>query len=193
MKKQIKSKSKKKQRSAMHRSAKKKKRIATILVIAVVTVAFILGTGTRLFSPRTGSIITGLTNSELNQRKPQIVDQDLVIQIEDITENALFFPVVIDGLSMEVLAVRAPDGTIRTAFNTCQVCYASGRGYYVQVGSVLICQNCNMRYPMSQIEREVGGCNPVPIFPANKIQTNETITISLAHMRETKSIFQSWR
>ena len=188
MKRQSKAKLKKKQRAAMHRSAKKKKRIATILVIAVMAVTVALVTGTRLFSPR-----TGLTNSELNQRKPQIVDQDLVIQIEDITGNALFFPMVIDGLSMEVLAVRAPDGTIRTAFNTCQLCYASGLGYYVQVGSVLVCQNCNMQFPMNQIELEVGGCNPVPIFPADKTQTNETITISLEHIRQAKSIFESWR
>ena len=55
-----------------------------------------------------------------NQKKPVIADQDLVIQIAEITENALFFPVDIDGVRMEVLAVKAPDGTIRTAFNTCR-------------------------------------------------------------------------
>jgi len=35
---------------------------------------------------------------------------------------------------MEVLAVKAPDGTIRTAMNTCKICYDSGAGYYVQEG-----------------------------------------------------------
>ena len=39
---------------------------------------------------------------------------------------------------IEVLAVKSSDGTIRTAFNTCQVCYASGRGYYIQQGDGLI-------------------------------------------------------
>ena len=81
----------------------------------------------------------GFAQSVLNQKKPVVSDRDLVIQIAEITENALFFPVVIDGTEMEVLAVKAPDGTIRTAFNTCQVCYASGRGYFVQVGTVLVC------------------------------------------------------
>lgn len=38
--------------------------------------------------------------------------------------------------------------TIRTAFNTCQVCYSSGRGYYVQEGNVLVCQNCGNRFGM---------------------------------------------
>ena len=43
---------------------------------------------------------------------------------------------------MEIVAVKALDGSIRTAFNTCQVCYNSGRGYYQQEGNELVCQNC---------------------------------------------------
>jgi len=132
-------------------------------------------------------------NTALNQRKPLIADMDLVIQITDITENALFYPVDIDGMRMEVLAVKAPDGTVRTAFNTCQVCYSSGRGYFVQEGTVLVCQNCGKRYRMSQVERQAGGCNPVPIFPANKTVGASTITISREYLRQTRSIFASWK
>ncbi|MDR1857913.1 MAG: DUF2318 domain-containing protein [Treponema sp.] len=132
-------------------------------------------------------------NNALNQRKPVTVDKDLVIQIADITENALFYPMDIDGMRMEVLAVRAPDGTIRTAFNTCQVCYNSGKGYFVQTGTVLVCQNCGNRYRMSQVERQAGGCNPVPIFPANKAVTDSTITISREYLRQARGIFSGWR
>jgi uncharacterized membrane protein len=132
-------------------------------------------------------------NTALNQRKPVIADRDLVIQIEDLTGNALFYPVDIDGVRMEVLAVKAPDGTIRTAFNTCQVCYSSGRGYFVQEGTVLVCQNCGRRYRMSQVERQAGGCNPVPIFLANKTVTDSTITISREYLKQAKAIFASWK
>jgi len=132
-------------------------------------------------------------DAELNQRKPVIADRDLVIQVADITENALFYPVDIDGMRIEVLAVKAPDGTIRTAFNTCQVCYASGRGYFVQEGTVLVCQNCGSRFRMNQVERQAGGCNPVPIFPANKTISDSTITISREFLRQAKIIFASWK
>jgi len=132
-------------------------------------------------------------STEQNIRKPVIANQDLVIQVAEITENALFFPVDIDGVRMEVLAVKAPDGTIRTAFNTCQVCYASGRGYFAQAGALLICQNCGNRYRMSQIERQAGGCNPAPIFPANKTVTAKTITISKEYLRQAKTMFQNWK
>jgi uncharacterized membrane protein len=132
-------------------------------------------------------------NPALNQKKSVIADRDLVIQTEDITENALFFPVDIDGTRIEVLAVKTQDGIIRTAFNTCQVCYASGRGYFEQVGTVLVCQNCGRRYRMNQVERQAGGCNPVPIFPENKTVTDSTITISLEYLKKAKSIFASWK
>ena len=132
-------------------------------------------------------------NAGLNRRMPVITDRDLVIQIADITENALFFPVTIDGVRMEILAVKAPDGTIRTAFNTCQVCYNSGRGYFVQEGTVLVCQNCGRRFRTSQVERQAGGCNPAPIFPANKTVTNSTITISRDYLRQAVSMFARWR
>jgi uncharacterized membrane protein len=155
---------------------KKKMKIAYFTAVLLVA-------GTTLFAQ----------NAELNLRKPVIADRDLVIQTSDITGNALFFPVDIDGVRMEVLAVRAPDGTIRTAFNTCQVCYASGRGYFVQTGTVLVCQNCGNRYRMNQVERRAGGCNPVPIFPANKTVTPDSITISREYLRQTKAIFESWK
>ena len=151
--------------------------------IAIIAAAFLLAFGAMLSAQSAG----------LNLRKPVIADRDLIIQIAEITENALFFPVDIDGVRMEVLAVKAPDGSIRTAFNTCQVCYTSGRGYFVQTGTLLVCQNCGNRYRMSQVERQAGGCNPVPIFPANKTVTTDTITISREYLRQTRAVFARWR
>ncbi|MDR1869398.1 MAG: DUF2318 domain-containing protein [Treponema sp.] len=151
--------------------------------IAIIAAAFLLAFGAMLSAQSAG----------LNLRKPVIADRDLVIQVAEITENALFFPVDIDGVRMEVLAVKAPDGSIRTAFNTCQICYTSGRGYFVQTGTLLVCQNCGNRYRMSQVERQAGGCNPVPIFPANKTVTTDTITISREYLRQTRAVFARWR
>jgi uncharacterized membrane protein len=151
------------------------------LKIAVIAVAILLITGNIVFAQ----------NTNLNQRKPAVADRDLVIQIADITENALFYPVDIDGMRLEVFAVRAPDGTIRTAFNACQVCYSSGRGYFVQEGALLVCQNCGRRYRMTQVERKAGGCNPEPIFPANKTVTDSTITISREYLKRAKTVFES--
>jgi uncharacterized membrane protein len=128
----------------------------------------------------------------LNVVKPVIADQDLVIPVAELTENAVFYPVDIEGTRLEVLAVKAPDGTIRTAFNTCQVCYRSGRGFYKQQGTVLVCQNCGNRYRMGQVGMRSGGCNPVPIFPQNAKTTDADITIARDFLKEAKSIFARW-
>lgn len=119
--------------------------------------------------------------------------EDLIINTADITEKATFYPVESDGTRMEVLAVKAPDGTIRTAFNTCQVCYDSGRGYYKQSGDKLVCQNCGNQFPMSSVEIETGGCNPWPIFDESKTVTDESITIPASFLKESKVIFGNWK
>ncbi|MDR1950432.1 MAG: DUF2318 domain-containing protein [Spirochaetaceae bacterium] len=130
--------------------------------------------------------------TELNLIKPVIADRDLVIPVAEVNENAIFYPVDIQGVRLEVIAVKAPDGTIRTAFNTCQVCYRSGRGFYKQQGNLLVCQNCGNRFRMSQVEKRSGGCNPVPIFGANKTVDEQNITISRDFLIKAKEIFANW-
>jgi uncharacterized membrane protein len=132
-------------------------------------------------------------SGNLNEVKPAIADKDLVIPTAEVSQNAVFYPVDIEGVRLEVIAVKAPDGTIRTAFNTCQVCYGSGRGYYKQEGNLLVCQNCGNRFRMSQVEVRSGGCNPVPIFAANKTVTKDSITISKKFLKEAKAIFGRWK
>jgi hypothetical protein len=120
--------------------------------------------------------------------------EDLVIQVSDISEQASFYPVEIDGIELEVLAVRASDGSVRTAFNTCQVCYSSGRGYYEQDGDALTCQNCGNSFALDQVENvSSGGCNPVPITSDYKTVTDDSITISYEFLNEAKVIFSNWK
>jgi len=124
---------------------------------------------------------------------PILPNGDLQILKKDITTKAKFYQFKIDGVVMEVLALRAPDGTVRTAFNTCQVCYTSGRGFYIQQGDVLVCQNCGNRFKASQVELIKGGCNPIPITPDLKVEDANTIIISKALLAEAKPIFLKWK
>lgn len=117
----------------------------------------------------------------------------LKIPVSEVTTDASFFPVEVDGTQMEVIAVKGSDGTIRTAFNTCQICYSSGRGYYVQQGDVLVCQNCGSRFTVDQVEIENGGCNPWPIFEEDKTITDEYVEIAYDFLKESKEIFSNWK
>lgn len=154
----------------------KKKTFALVGVIAVLIIGFIiikLSTG--------GADTTGA------------VSGDVKILKSEVSETAKFYPYKAGKTNMEVLAVKASDGTIRTAFNTCQVCYDSGRGYYKQQGDEFVCQNCGNRFQLDQVEKIKGGCNPVPIMEENKTDDGTNIVISQAFMEENKGLFGNWR
>ena len=117
----------------------------------------------------------------------------LVIKTDDLSEEAAFYPIEVDGTEMEVIAVKDSDGTIRTAFNTCQICYDSGNGYYKQEGDKLVCQNCGNSFTMDQVGEKAGGCNPYPILDEDKTVTEDEIQISYDFLKESSDIFANWK
>lgn len=118
---------------------------------------------------------------------------DLVIPKSEISQTAKFYPYKAGKTAMEVIAVKASDGTIRTALNTCQVCNGSPKAYYEQQGDVLVCQNCGNKFNMDMVEKERGGCNPVPIMPENKAEDGSNITISKAFLEANTDLFKVWK
>lgn len=164
---------------------------AAVVLCAAVAVIFIVKANTKndIVSENSDNIST-VSDSEV-----QVIEEggSLIIPTEEVTETASFYPIEVDGTRMEVLAVRDSDGNIRTAFNTCQICYGSGRGYYVQNGSYLVCQNCGNRFTVDQVEIEYGGCNPYPIFSESKTETDSEIEIPYDFLEESKNIFANWR
>lgn len=140
-----------------------------------------------------GTAIGGKKDTDKTEKTDQASGGDLKIIKSELTDQAKFYPYEVNGIDMEVLAFKATDGTIRTALNTCQVCQNSGRGYYVQEGDQLICQNCGNRFRADDVELIKGGCNPVPILKENKIEDEATITISEAFLTSNVGMFQNWK
>lgn len=118
---------------------------------------------------------------------------ELVINKADVTKTASFYPYESNGTYMEIIAVRASDDTIRTALNTCQVCYNSGRGYYEQLGDILICNNCGNQFTIDQVELVKGGCNPVPILDEMKTENEDTIAINPDSLEAFEPLFANWK
>lgn len=119
---------------------------------------------------------------------------DLVIPKSEITDTVKFYPIKAGKTQMEIMAVRASDGTVRTAFNTCQVCNGSPRAYYTQQGDGVICQNCGNRFSIDMIEEQRGGCNPIPIMKENKTEDGDNIIISQAFIDKNKGLFpDNWK
>lgn len=117
----------------------------------------------------------------------------LAISASDITEDASFYSVEVDGTRMEVIAVRDSQGEIRTAFNTCRVCYGSSRAYYVQEGDYLVCQNCGNRFSMDRVGLESGGCNPWPITENDRMIAGDDVSIPYETLAAAEKIFANWK
>ena len=79
--------------------------------------------------------------------------------------------------------------TIRMAFNTCQVCNPSPKAYFVQNGKNFICQNCKNSFATDNIGKERGGCNPIPITTDERIDGENTITITKQFIESYKENF----
>ena len=167
-----------------------KKSVALILIVFTVMSIGLAACGKiEQESTASGSV---QTDQEDKSAKPSSA-KGVTIDKDSVIEEALFIPYRSGDTDMEVIAIRASDGTVRTAFNTCQVCFDSGYGYYEQEGDVLVCQNCGNRFGVNQVEVTKGGCNPVPIFEDQKTETDDTITISDDVLAEYKTLFSNWK
>ena len=112
-------------------------------ILAVVVVGFMF------FSGSTGNVV-----------RAEMIDDGTVIKIplSGISSNAEFY----DYQGIEFFVVRASDGSMKTAFNACDVCYRAKKGYR-QEGGDMVCNNCGNHYAIDGIGTKNlagGGCWP---------------------------------
>ncbi|MDH4101593.1 MAG: Fe-S-containing protein [Nitrospirota bacterium] len=99
------------------------------------------------------------------------------IPIEKINDGqAHYFTLAEGGKSINFFVLKSQDGTIRAAFDTCDVCYSHKKGYR-QEGSEMVCNQCDQRFPADKINDVKGGCNPAPL---NRTVEGNMLVISQA-------------
>jgi uncharacterized membrane protein len=81
--------------------------------------------------------------------------------------KALFLSLESDDRRIYYFALKSRDGAYRAAFDACDVCFKSNRGYR-QEGDLMVCNNCGQTFPSNRIGEIKGGCNPHPL--ARKIE-----------------------
>ena len=121
------------------------------------------------------------------------VDSGLVIPVSELSETIRIYPVTVDGLQMEVLAAKDADGTVRTAFNTCQVCNGSRKAYFAEDGDYVVCQNCGNSFGREDVGVVSGGCNPYPIFAEDREDSEDSVRISYDYLSSASGLFECWK
>ncbi|WP_320007469.1 DUF2318 domain-containing protein [Maridesulfovibrio sp.] len=110
----------------------------------------------------------------------QIGEKDLTIPIKDISaDKAHYYSIDVDGKEIRFFVIRSKDGIIRAAFDACDVCYHSKKGYSQQ-GDFMVCNNCGMRFHSTRINVVKGGCNPSPL---ERRTEGDNLIISLDALR----------
>ena len=120
-------------------------------------------------------------------------DGALEITISELSEKIKIYSFTVDGLNMEVLAAKDADGTVRTAFNTCQVCNGSRKAYFKEEGDHVVCQNCGNSFGKEDVGVLSGGCNPYPIFAEDREDTGDTVEISYDFLKSAEGLFTRWK
>lgn len=81
------------------------------------------------------------------------------------------------GKEIAFFAVKAADGSIKTAFDACDACFKSKKGYEQQ-GEKMNCKNCNQKFAIGRLGPNAsGGCNP-GYLPHRLVGNNLSIAVT---------------
>ncbi|MFH1239707.1 MAG: DUF2318 domain-containing protein [Candidatus Diapherotrites archaeon] len=106
----------------------------------------------------------------------QAESDSISIPVSEITTTAKWFEYESSGTTIRFFAVKASDGSIKTAFDACDVCYGAKKGYS-QSGDVMVCNNCGNKYSIDSLgteNKKGSGCWP-GYLPSSVIGDNLVI------------------
>jgi uncharacterized membrane protein len=99
--------------------------------------------------------------------------------------KALFLEADMGGRPLYYFALKSSDSTYRAAFDACDVCFRTNRGYR-QEGDRMVCNKCGQTFPSVRIGEIKGGCNPHPL--ARKVE-GQYLVIQKGDMATGKDYF----
>lgn len=135
----------------------KLKKFLIPVFVLIFLVVIILTKGFGLFRSSQDNIVDNIEDEDVVG-----VDDFMTISLSDITDNARWYEYDLGSSKIKFFAVKATDGTIKTGFDACDVCYTEKKGYR-QEGDYMVCKNCGNRYPIDGLGTEnktPGGCWP---------------------------------
>ena len=130
---------------------------------------------------------TGPENTSDYSNPYEIVGDELLISMSDISTSAKYYSYESGGKDVKFFAVEGSDGQVHTAFDACDVCYQEKKGY-AQTGSKMECRNCGNQYSTNQIgtANQSGGCWPGYM---QRTVSGENVRIELSELDRGRRYF----
>ncbi len=159
-------------------------KVAQYAMVAVIVAAAVAMGYRWSSSPDTGQSPQSL--AAVAQAADQAGDEVFHPAADFADGKARFYSMKIpDGLTVRYFIIKSADGVIRAAFDACDVCWRSNKGYS-QDGDYMVCNNCGRRFASAQVNEVKGGCNPSPL---NRRLEGDRVKIKVADILEGRRYF----
>lgn len=120
---------------------------------------------------------------------PEVENGEIVIDTTTLTEHPLYVNYDSNGTNIQMIAVKASDGSFHLSLNTCQACNPSPMAYFVEKNGRLECQNCGNVFTMDSVGSDAGGCNPMNI---NYQTVDGNLIVNTEDLDSYADKFTSW-
>jgi uncharacterized membrane protein len=111
--------------------------------------------------------------------------QDIVIDVSILEpETPRFFTYQYKGRLISYFALKI-DNKVGSFLDACASCYSHKQGYRYKDGAVT-CRYCNMRFPVTKLEKGLGGCYPIKL--EGRLE-NGNYLISIAKLESAADMF----
>ncbi len=120
---------------------------------------------------------------------PTAENGEISVDTDSLSEHPIFVNFDSNGTIIQLIAVKASDGSPRLSLNTCQACNPSPKAYFKEENGRLVCQNCGNIFTMDSVGSTSGGCNPMNI--AYEI-SDDKITVKTADLDAYANSFSLW-
>ncbi len=99
---------------------------------------------------------------------------EMKIPLSEVSSNAKWYEYDANGAAIRFFAVKASDGSVKTAFDACDVCYKNKKGYR-QEGNEMVCNNCGRRFPINSLGTENTGSGCWPGYLPNTVRDGSVV------------------
>ena len=96
------------------------------------------------------------------------------IKLSDVSTNVDHYIYDSNGVQIRYFIVKGSDGVVRTAFDACEVCYRSKKGY-TQVGNDVKCNNCGLSFQIDGLGTKNKGTGCWPAYLPHEVQGDNVI------------------
>jgi uncharacterized membrane protein len=171
-------------RIEMEREKRKKQDRILFSTIVIVILALV---GVYLLMPMFAGN-SGNSGPEPAENSPEpTADNKIRISVSDVDDgDAHYYSYDSNGVDIRYFVLKSSDGTIRAAFDTCDVCYGAKKGYR-QEGDQMVCNNCGLKFDSNNINEVKGGCNPAPL---NRKLDGNDLVINIDDLEEGRWYFE---